>query len=725
MKAVAAWWRNQVRWWPLALALRLANRLARTWPGRWPRRAPARHRPGLSVLIPERDTPDLLAATLQAAWEALQRVPEPVELWVVVNGAPPSRYAELRQRFPQVRWQFHARALGYNGAIAAGLCALRHEWVYLLNSDMQLDPDALRVLLPHRQPEVFAITSQIHFIDPHRRREETGWADGVLGPTGLTVYERTPLESTLVRSNLYPGGGSSLCRRAVLQRYVRATACYNPFYYEDTEWGVRAWAEGWEVRFCPTSVAHHHHRGTVQRHYDHAEVARVIQRNEALYQLRQGWSDQSAQALLLHIRTLDARSQSELARVRVAWGVLWQRGRMRRARQRGLRPQPIATQSWYPEQPAQRMRPRVLLVTPFAVYPPAHGGARRIASLVQALADHVEWILLSDEHSLYTLASEPWFAAFQAVHTVEGRADQPGEMLSWPQRMARHAHPRLCQELARLLALYQPDVVQLEHMELAGLIDQRGSAARRTPWLITLHDVVQDGSAQDAELHRRLQSFDAVIACAEADAALLRHPHIHVIPNGAEDRRTGARASPCTARLLFMGPFRYAPNQTAIRAFLREVWPAVRAAHPDAVISILGGAEAAALADASWLRLPGVELITRMEDPTPWLQAATLTINPQQGIRGSALKVIESLLAARVCVCTREGARGFADPPLPGLVVVPDVAAMATPLIELLGDHTRRHALERSTGAALDGWTWPQLAERQLALYRQQLADHR
>ncbi len=43
---------------------------------------------------------------------------------VVVNGAPEADYAELRARHPLVRWQFHAQALGYNGAIAAGLAAI-------------------------------------------------------------------------------------------------------------------------------------------------------------------------------------------------------------------------------------------------------------------------------------------------------------------------------------------------------------------------------------------------------------------------------------------------------------------------------------------------------------------------------------------------------------------------------------------------------------------------
>ncbi len=112
-------------------------------------------------------------------------------------------------------------------------------------------------------------------------------------------------------------------------------------------------------------------------------------------------------------------------------------------------------------------------------------------------------------------------------------------------------------------------------------------------------------------------------------------------------------------KLLFMGPFRYAPNAIGIRAFVEQGWQAIRAAHPQATLTILGGPEATSMGREAWLQAPGIELIDRFVDPAPHLARASLTINPQLTIRGSALKLIESLLAARICVTTRDGARGF------------------------------------------------------------------
>ena len=62
---------------------------------------------------------------------------------------------------------------------------------------------------------------------------------------------------------------------------------------------------------------------------------------------------------------------------------------------------------------------------------------------------------------------------------------------------------------------------------------------------------------------------------------------------------------------------------------------------------------------APLLAEPGVKLISKFVDPTPYLAASTLTLNPQVAIRGSALKVAESLLSGRCCVSTIDGARGL------------------------------------------------------------------
>ena len=683
--------------------------------------------------MPERGTPGTLAVTLDALAAACAILDEPVQVVIIVNGANPMAYNDLRQRHDSTSalvpgrtsqiewlWEFHEKPLGYDGAIAAGLARARHPWTYLLTSDMRLAPDALAKLLPYRQPQVFAVTSQIFFEDASRRREETGWSDFHPHHDKPIVYERTPEAGTLARGNLYPGGGSSLCRTEQLRRYVADAHEYHPFYWEDADFGLRAWNEGWEVLFCPTSHAWHGHRGTVNRFYAPDEIERVIARNAQWFDMRHAWTQVSP---IEHIRRIAARAPehwSEFAGVVRALRTFRLRLRAQRTRALGLRYDRITQDSYYGAQPDRAERPRVLLVTPFALFPPAHGGARRIAELVARLADKVDFILLGDERSLYSLASEPWLKHVRATHLIEGRGDRPTDApLTLAERMQRHAWPEMRQKLERMIALYDPDVVQVEFMELALLADRREGRAR---WLLALHDVylAGDGGGGDAAQIAALQRFDVVSACSNEDIALLPNTKAHLIGNGAIDRRSGALPSPQTPlRLLFMGPFRYTQNREGILAFLDQAWPALKRQFPDLRLSILGGAESKAIAENEpRLTQDGVDLVSAFVDPTPYLAECTLSINPQYDIRGSSIKLIESLLARRVCVSTAAGARGFAREGLQGLVTADDIAGMAAPIARLLADAAHRHRLENADDALLDTHTWDAVAADQLALYR-------
>src|SRR5207237_8157914 len=77
--------------------------------------------------------------------------------------------------------------------------------------------------------------------------------------------------------------------------------------------------------------------------------------------------------------------------------------------------------------PAAHARPRVLFVTPFCVFPPRHGGARRIEGLLRELRREFDIVLVTDEASLYDARSLAFFDGLHAVHFVQRPRDQTGE----------------------------------------------------------------------------------------------------------------------------------------------------------------------------------------------------------------------------------------------------------------------------------------------------------
>jgi glycosyltransferase involved in cell wall biosynthesis len=99
-----------------------------------------------------------------------------------------------------------------------------------------------------------------------------------------------------------------------------------------------------------------------------------------------------------------------------------------------------------------------------------------------------------------------------------------------------------------------------------------------------------------------------------------------------------------------------------------------------------------------------------------------VTINPIRGNRGSAIKLAESVAAGRVCISTREGARGFLNAGIPGLVVVEDILDFVQPIRDLLADEDERVRLEAPPAWLVERLSWRRSAAMQEALYRQALA---
>ena len=133
-------WRQRLRLAPLYAAVVAADRISAFVPARKPR-AIGPWPPGLTVIIPDRDAPAMLAEALSSLALALRAVREPWQIVVVANGAPRATYDEVKANFADVEWIHSDAPLGFAGAIERGLAAARHGATYLLNNDMTVEPD--------------------------------------------------------------------------------------------------------------------------------------------------------------------------------------------------------------------------------------------------------------------------------------------------------------------------------------------------------------------------------------------------------------------------------------------------------------------------------------------------------------------------------------------------------------------------------------------------------
>jgi GT2 family glycosyltransferase/glycosyltransferase involved in cell wall biosynthesis len=734
--------RQRLRLTPLFLSLSIADRVGGALRTRTARLALPPWRAGLSILIPERDSPQLLLKALASLHDALEAVDEPSQVVVVANGAARNIYDEVVAKYPELEWVHHRRPLGFSAAIHKGLRRVRYDWTFLMNNDMTLDRSALREVCALRSAEVFAIACQIHQQSASGRREETGFTDWYVNSAGVQVFHADPGAEDKVRRHLCASAGAGLFRTAPLREYARDSRCYDPFYWEDVEWGFRAQQDGLSVLFCPGSHAWHQHRATSSRFYPAPEIERIAERNRILFDARNAITDHGADWLMARVCDLSYDSQRGLARLPLAANVLRHRWRARRAH-RPVSPPPLVephrsvtelvpsysyklggavrTEAEATPQGAPRPRPRVLLVTPFCVFPPRHGGARRIDGLLREMRRDFDIVLVTDEAALYDARSFAYFDGLHAVHFVQRPMDpNRGGATDLGQRLRAHCHPSLVDAVQAALRRYRPDLVQIEYVELASLSRLRLPSQR---WILGLHDAFAATDFNDRTEGDRLEqsvmhSYDAVTVCSAEDQAMISHPRVVNVPNGSA--AVSSVYAPSTSfQLLFLGPFRYAQNLEGIRNFLSQAYPAIKAAVPPTRLLILGGEQAPArIAGDAVFSQRGVTVLEHREDVSALLSASALTVNPLTGIRGSSIKVIESLAAGRACVSTEDGARGFIDAGFAGLLTTSNVADMADVVIELLRDQERRHRIEVPDAARLADYQWGRSAERQNALYR-------
>lgn len=121
---------------------------------------------GLSIIIPNRDRPELL----HACTRFLQQLRIPFELIIVDNG---SRLPETEALYSRLRTEFGAvvlridHAFNYSRMVNAGVAAARHEFVLLLNNDILIgDPAVVTTAMEYAaRPGVGVVGSVLHYPD--------------------------------------------------------------------------------------------------------------------------------------------------------------------------------------------------------------------------------------------------------------------------------------------------------------------------------------------------------------------------------------------------------------------------------------------------------------------------------------------------------------------------------------------------------------------------------
>lgn len=402
----------------------------------------------------------------------------------------------------------------------------------------------------------------------------------------------------------------------------------------------------------------------------------------------------------------------------------------------------------------------ILYVSPMPPSPPRFGAQARMHGLMTSLAkrhDVTAVTLVDQEFDL-----EDCRRAMQAYcndvtvipnpHGRNGAAKRALQLRSLASLRSFERHrvevPALQRALDRVLASRRFDVVNLEFPYLAHFrFDRSPAGTRPPPRVVDTHEIAYDMVRQFAKRgaglgrrvyaalnwrklrHEELAAFrraDAICACSVADEErILAHvpgARTVVVPNAADVEFYQPRPGdppPDGRTVVFFGLLSTLPNIDGATWFIKEIWPRVIAAKPDARCKIIGKGATREVTDAVRDGGPGLEMVGFVEDLRPHLASAAALVVPLRLGGGTRLKIVEGMAMGKAIVSTTLGAEGIDVTHGKDIVIADQAAAFADAVVRMLSEPAR--AAEMGTAArrlAVDKYAWSSAAAKLEELYR-------
>ncbi|MEZ5892820.1 MAG: TIGR03087 family PEP-CTERM/XrtA system glycosyltransferase [Parvularculaceae bacterium] len=155
---------------------------------------------------------------------------------------------------------------------------------------------------------------------------------------------------------------------------------------------------------------------------------------------------------------------------------------------------------------------------------------------------------------------------------------------------------------------------------------------------------------------------------------------------------------------VFVGAMDYRANVDGVLAFVRQVWPGVRAAKPDARFAIVGANPSPDISKLDGH--DGIVVTGRAEDVRPYLSGAKISVAPLRVARGVQNKVLEAMAMGKAVVATAGAMTGIAAER--ACAEVAPLDGMAAAIVRLLGDDPKRAAMGAAAHAlVVERYSWP------------------
>lgn len=188
---------------------------------------------------------------------------------VLDNASTDGSVDAIRANFPAVQIIELTENLGYAGNNNVGIqaaLAQGADWVWLLNEDTLIDPACLATLVQegNRDPRIGILGPMVyHHDEPTFIQSGGGKLDRFWQGWHVAQNQRDQGQLTAPHQVDWIAGCAILVRRSVIEAVGMLDARFF-YYWEETEWCVRAHKAGWSILHVPAAKIWH--KGVTLRH---------------------------------------------------------------------------------------------------------------------------------------------------------------------------------------------------------------------------------------------------------------------------------------------------------------------------------------------------------------------------------------------------------------------------------------------------------------------------
>jgi glycosyltransferase involved in cell wall biosynthesis len=406
-------------------------------------------------------------------------------------------------------------------------------------------------------------------------------------------------------------------------------------------------------------------------------------------------------------------------------------------------------------------RSKVLWVSHFVPYPPKGGAFQRSYNLMRGVGSAHDVHLLALKHKSgshpgeYNAMAAAELGKFcTGVDIIDGTsatraaglATRGLKMLGGvPLTVSVSDVPQMRVRLRELLARERFDLVHFDTIGLGCYLDEIGDLPavmchHGAEAFMMLRRVQRERSLlrkavfwAEGHLLRRYEArvcsrVARNLACSALDAKLMAEfapgARFTVVANGVDVDYFHAMPPVDSRNVIFAGRLDQYSNRDAIRHFVHEVWPRVRARFSDAVLDILGANPPEDLVALSRtddsIRIHGF-----VPDVRPYFEKAALAVCPIRDGGGTRVKILDNLSMGKPIVSTSIGVEGIDVVPERDLLIADSPSAFETQIARILEDAPLRARLAANARSLAERtYSWEGIVRVQLDAYAQALANN-